>query len=171
MANPRELALVVVIVTLFIGCAFSQSGTMSFHGIVLGANGAIPLDQAEVAPPVDTIGLAPPDATAEQLETRADELRARKAYLESMDYFRAALAKQPSAQLLNKMGIVELETLRLNDAKKSFERAIKLNKEQSDALNNLGMVYYEMKKYGKAIKYYNKAIAIKADMASYYSNL
>jgi tetratricopeptide (TPR) repeat protein len=88
-----------------------------------------------------------------------------------MDYFRAALAKQPSSQIYNKMGIVELQTFRLTDAKKSFERAIKLDKHQADALNNLGVVYYEAKNFGKAIKYYKKAIDVRPDMASYYSNL
>ncbi|MBV8893650.1 MAG: tetratricopeptide repeat protein [Acidobacteria bacterium] len=128
-------------------------------------------DQVQIAPPMRTIGPPPADATAEQLETTADELRARKAYLESMDYFRVALLKQPSPQIYNKMGIVELQTYHLGDAKRDFERAIKLDGSQADALNNLGVVYYEAKKYGKAIKYYNKAIAIRPDMASYYSNL
>jgi tetratricopeptide (TPR) repeat protein len=128
-------------------------------------------DQVQVAPLVRTIGPPPPDATAQQLETTGDELRARKAYLEAMDYFRAAIAKQPTAQIYNKMGIVELQTFHLADAKKEFERAIKLDKKQADALNNLGVVYYEAKKFGKAIKYYNKALAVRPDMASYYSNL
>jgi tetratricopeptide (TPR) repeat protein len=128
-------------------------------------------DQVQVTPLVRTIGPPPPDASAEQLETTADELRARKAYLESIDYFRAALNKRPSAQLYNKMGIVELQTFHLADSKKDFERSIKIDKKQADALNNLGVVYYEGKHFGKAIKYYKKAIAIRADMASYYSNL
>lgn len=130
-----------------------------------------PAEQVQVAPLTRTIGPPPPDATAEQLERTADELRARKSYLEAMDYFRAALAKQPSPQIYNKMGIVELQTFRLNDARKDFERAIKLDKKQADALNNLGVVYYEGKKFGKAIKYYNRAISVRPDMASYYSNL
>lgn len=128
-------------------------------------------DQVQVAPLVRTIGPPPRDASAQQLETTADELRARKAYLEAMDYFRAALAKQPSPQIYNKMGIVELQTFHLPDARKDFERAIRLDKRQADALNNLGVVYYEAKKFGKAIKYYNKAIEVRPDMASYYSNL
>jgi tetratricopeptide (TPR) repeat protein len=132
---------------------------------------ARPSEQVQVAPLVRTVGPPPPDATAQQLETTADELRGRKSYLEAMDYFRAALAKQPSAQIYNKMGIVELQTFRLADARKSFERAIKLDKKQADALNNLGVVYYEAKNFGKAVKYYNKAIVVRPDMASYYSNL
>ena len=127
--------------------------------------------QVQIGPPLRTIEPPPPDASAEQLEATADELRSRKAYLESMDYFRAALAKQPSAQIFNKMGIVELQTFHLREAHKDFERAIKLNKRQADAYNNLGVVYYEAKNYGKAIKNYNKAIQINELMASYHSNL
>jgi tetratricopeptide (TPR) repeat protein len=130
-----------------------------------------PPDQVQVDPLMRTVGPPPPDATAEQLETTADQLRARKAYLESLDYFRAALNKGSSAQIYNKMGIVELQTFHLADAKKDFERSIKLDKKQADALNNLGVVYYEGKNFGRAIKYYKKAIAMRAEMASYYSNL
>ncbi len=128
--------------------------------------------QVQVGPPVRTIEPPPPDASAPQLEATADNLRSRKAYLEALDYFRAALAKQPNnAQVYNKIGIVKLQTFHLDEAKKSFERAIKLNKKHADAYNNLGVVYYEMKKYGKAIKYYTKAIEINETMASYFSNL
>src|SRR5581483_11655680 len=63
-----------------------------------------------------------------------------------------------------KIGIVKLQTFHLDEAKKSFERAIKLNKKHADAYNNLGVVYYEMKKYAKAIE-------INETMASYFSNL
>lgn len=140
--------------------------------VSFSANGQThPSELVQVDPLVRTVGPPPPEATAQQLEATADQLRARKSYLEAMDYFRAALAKQPSPQIYNKMGIVELQTFRLADAKKSFERAIKLDKKQADALNNLGVVYYEGKKFGKAIKYYNKAIEVRPDMASYYSNL
>jgi tetratricopeptide (TPR) repeat protein len=69
------------------------------------------------------------------------------------------------------MGIVELQTFHLAEAKKDFERSIKLDKKQADALNNLGVVYYEGKNFRRAIKYYKKAIAMRAEMASYYSNL
>jgi tetratricopeptide (TPR) repeat protein len=129
-------------------------------------------EQIQVGPPVRRIDPPSPTATAEELETRADQLRAEKAYLDSLDYFRAALVKNAkSAQIYNKMGIVELQTYHLNDAKKCFERAIKLNKNHADAYNNLGVVNYEMKKYGRAIKLYTKAISIEENAASYFSNL
>ena len=112
-----------------------------------------------------------PDSTAEALEERADSLRAQKLYLDALDYYHAALAKKPNAPLYNKIGIVELLMQRWPDAKKSFEHAIREDREYSDAYNNLGVIYYIGKKYGKAIDRYNKAIRYRDDFASYYSNL
>jgi tetratricopeptide (TPR) repeat protein len=133
---------------------------------------APPSEQVQVGPPVRRIDPPSPTATAEELEIRADQLRSEKAYLDSLDYFRAALVKNPkSPQIYNKMGLVQLQTYHLNDAKKCFERAIKLNKNHADAYNNLGVVNYEMKKYGRAIKLYTKAISIDENAASYFSNL
>jgi len=130
-------------------------------------------EQLQVGPPVvRRVDPPPPDATAEELEQRADLLRAQKAYPDALDYFRAALAKKPnSPQILNKMGIVDLQTMHLRDAKRNFERAIKVDRTYADAHNNLGVVYYEAKTYGKAVKCYEKAIALREDAASYYSNL
>jgi tetratricopeptide (TPR) repeat protein len=124
------------------------------------------------APAVRRVDPPPPDATAEELEQRADLLRAQKDYPDAMDYFRAALAKKPSsAQILNKMGIVDLQSMHLREARKNFERAIKVDSRYADAQNNLGVVFYEAKNYGKAIKCYQKAIDLREDAASYYSNL
>jgi tetratricopeptide (TPR) repeat protein len=129
-------------------------------------------DQVQVSPPVRRIPPPSPTATAEELEERADELRGEKAYADAMDYFRASLAKNPkSPTVYNKMGIVELQTYRLNQAKKDFERAIKLKPDFADAHNNLAVVHYEQKKYGKAIKLYKKALEINPSSASYFSNL
>jgi tetratricopeptide (TPR) repeat protein len=89
-----------------------------------------------------------------------------------MDYFRAALVKNPdSPSLFNKMGIVNLQTHHLKDAKKNFERSTKLDKKFADGYNNLAVTYYYEKKYGKAIKLYTKAIELREDAASYFNNL
>jgi tetratricopeptide (TPR) repeat protein len=135
--------------------------------------GPHPADQVQSSPvPIRGIEAPPTDASAEVLEQRADALRSEKAYLDSLDYYRAALTKKPnSAALYNKIGIVELLMQRYSDSKKSFERAIRADREYSDAYNNLGVIFYIGKKYGKAIDRYEKAIRYKDDAASYYSNL
>ncbi len=130
-------------------------------------------DQIRTAP-VQLRNVQPPapDATADDLEKQGDDLRAQKLYLDSIDYYRAALAKKPNAATLyNKIGIAELLTQRWQDSKKDFEHAIKADRSYADAYNNLGVIFYIGKKYGKAIDRYHKAIQLKDDAASYYSNL
>jgi len=130
-------------------------------------------DQVQVSPP-PARNVEPPasDASPDQLEKQGDDLRARKLYLDAVDYYHAALAKKPnSAALYNKLGIAELLMQRWPESKKSFERAIKADRTCADAYNNLGVIYYIGKKYGKAIDTYNKAIHLRDDAASYYSNL
>jgi tetratricopeptide (TPR) repeat protein len=69
------------------------------------------------------------------------------------------------------MGICDLMLQRYKEARKNFNRAIKLDHNHSDAYNNLGVVYYQQKDYGKAIKTYEKAVSLNGEAASYYSNL
>lgn len=116
---------------------------------------------------------APPSAfdTSEELEKRGDELRVEKDYLDALDYYRAALAKnRNNARLYNKAGIAELLMQRFSEAGKDFERAVHFDHTFADAVNNLGVIDYEAKKYGKAIKQYSKAIQLQPDSASFYSN-
>jgi tetratricopeptide (TPR) repeat protein len=132
-----------------------------------------PPDQVQISPaPFRSVEPPAPDATADSLENRGDGLRGQKLYLDALDYYHAALAKKPnSAALYNKIGIAELLMQRWGEARKSFEHAIKADRDYADAYNNLGVIYYIGKKYGKAIDRYNKAIHLKDDAASYYSNL
>lgn len=130
-------------------------------------------EQVQVAPPL-VRAIEPPSAAATvvQLERQADQLRAQKLYLDALDYYDAALAKEPhSARLLNKIGITELMMQRYKEARKSFERAIRDDRQYADAYNNLGVVLYENKKYHAAVKEYEKAISHDDTSASFYSNL
>ena len=126
----------------------------------------------QISPP--TIRRAePPDRTASalELERRGDELRVQKAYLDALDYYRAALAKNPNSPAIhNKAGIAELLMQRYKEAGKDFGRAIHLDHQYADAVNNLGVIDYEGRKYGKALKQYEKAIRLRPDSASFYSN-
>jgi len=130
-------------------------------------------EQVQIKPPLIRMIEPPaPDATVADLDQRGDQLRMEKLYLDAMDYYRAALTKQPnSAALLNKLGITELMIQRYREAKKAFEQSIKRDRKFADAYNNLGVVYYEERKYGPAVKQYRRAIAIDNTSASFYSNL
>lgn len=127
-----------------------------------------------------------PSATAEELEKQADALRANKMFVDSIEYYEAALAKTPlsskdkaeqaeqrakASVLYNKIGIAHLQLQRYNESRKAFERSIKLNKLYPDACNNLGVAWYMRKNYGKAVKYYRKAIVLNEEMASAHNNL
>jgi tetratricopeptide (TPR) repeat protein len=130
-------------------------------------------EQVQITPPlIRTIDPPARDATSADLEARADQLRGSKLYLDALDYYRAALAKEPkAARLLNKIGINELMMQRYREARKSFEQSIKADRQFADAYNNLGVVLYEEKKYGAAIKHYRQAIVIDNSSASFFSNL
>jgi tetratricopeptide (TPR) repeat protein len=130
------------------------------------------LDQIQVAPPMRQVQPPSPTASVSELEKQGDELRSQKAYLDAIDYFRAALVKAPNnAGVQNKLGITELMLQRYREAGKDFEQAIKKDPKFSEAYNNLGVVQYERRKYRSAVKYYKKAIALAPDSPSAYSNL
>ena len=130
-------------------------------------------ESVQVKPPLlRAVDPPAPDATPQDLEDRADQLRSAKLYLDAIDYYRAALAKQPGgAPLLNKIGICELMMQRYREAKKTFDQTVKADRKFADAYNNLGVVLYEERRYGAAIKQYQKAIAIDNTSASFYSNM
>jgi tetratricopeptide (TPR) repeat protein len=130
-------------------------------------------EQVQIKPPLlRMIDPPAPDATAADLEARAEELRMQKLYLDALDYYRAALAKNPnSASLLNKIGITNLMMQRNREAKKWFDQSIKADRKYADAYNNRGVALYEEQRYGAAIKDYRRAIAMDDNSASFYSNL
>jgi len=130
------------------------------------------LDQIQVAPPMRQVPPPSPTASAKELEHEADQLRSQKAYIDAIDYFQAAIAKDPNnANLYNKLGISELMLARFHDAGKHFEAAIKRDRKLAEPYNNLGVVNYERKKYRGAVKQYKKAIELDPNSASFHSNL
>ena len=162
MSSCRKVLLVPFSVFLFALLLFASSLAQVSH-----------TEQVQIMPPqMRTIEPPAPDASVFDLEERADQLRTVKLYLDAMDYYRAAMAKEKnSARLLNKVGITQLMMQHYRDARKSFEQALKYNRQFADAYNNLGVVLYEEKKFGAAVKDYRRAIAIDGQSASFYSNL
>lgn len=134
-----------------------------------------PIAQPVTAPlePVAPLHVPPPpaNASAQQLEKQGDTLRTEKAYLDSVDYYHAAIRKDDSAVLHNKAGISYFLMQRMNDAKKEYKRAIKLDRNYPEAHNNLGALLYEERKYGSAVKEYKKAIRLNEWNASFHKNL
>lgn len=109
--------------------------------------------------------------TPEELEHQGDLLRAQKRYLDALDYYDAAIAKQPTALRWNKKGMSQLFLQRNKEAKSSFEQALKIDKNSAEALNNLGYMAQVEKRYTRAIKYYEKALAIRPTSATFHYNM
>jgi tetratricopeptide (TPR) repeat protein len=113
----------------------------------------------------------PENATVAELEQQGDDLRAQKAFLDSIDYYRAAMKKADSAALHNKAGISFLQLQRGGEAKKDFLRSIQMDKTYAEPHNNLGALYYNSGRFGQAVKEYRKAIQLTEQNASFHSNL
>jgi tetratricopeptide (TPR) repeat protein len=112
------------------------------------------------------------NATAEELESTGDRLQAEEAHLDALDYYQAARVKKPdSARIYNKLGIAELQIQRYKEARRHFEKAIRIERMFASAYNNLGSVYYGQRKYGTAIKQYRKAIQLEPAVASFHANM
>ncbi|MSV30802.1 MAG: tetratricopeptide repeat protein, partial [Bryobacterales bacterium] len=90
-------------------------------------------------------------------ERRADILMARKMYREALDLYREA---PHNAVISNKMGIAHHQMTQIGQAKRYYEKAVKLDPKYSEAINNLVTVYYAAKSYRRAINQYMKALKI-----------
>jgi tetratricopeptide (TPR) repeat protein len=113
-----------------------------------------------------------PDKPALTPETRGDIYMARKMYREAVEAFRQGPSKDPV--LLNKIGIAYHQMLQLDNARKSYEQAVKVKPDYVEALNNLGTVYYARKNFRRAMVWYNRALKLapsEAKSASIYMNL
>jgi tetratricopeptide (TPR) repeat protein len=76
-----------------------------------------------------------------------------------------------SAAVWNKIGIAYQQMFITEDARKSYEKALKLEPKNSDVLNNLGSIYYSRKEFSIAEHYYRKALKSSPKSALIYKNL
>ncbi len=112
-----------------------------------------------------------PSASAQELEEQGDLFRAQKRFLDSLDFYKAALAKQPSALLWNKAGMDYLLMQRSEEATKCFDKAIKLDKHAAEGYNNRGYMEFRKENYGKSIRYYQKALSLRPTDAVFHYNM
>jgi tetratricopeptide (TPR) repeat protein len=114
----------------------------------------------------------PTTATSAQLEMAADVLRARRFPEDAIEYYGYALQRGGDApQLLNKMGVAELELRHPAQARAYFQRVVKIKKKNPEGWNNLGALEYMEGRYGAAISDYNRAIKLDKTSATFHSNL
>lgn len=102
-------------------------------------------------------------------ELRGDLFMARQQYIEAIAAYREAPAND--AEIWNKLGLAYHHLFAMDQARRDYQRALKLRPKYPEALNNLGAIYYARRSYRKAEKYYLKALAIDPKQPSIYSNL
>jgi tetratricopeptide (TPR) repeat protein len=112
---------------------------------------------------------APPPHPDVTPEVRGDVMMVYKRYRDAVDFYKPGAAT--SASLANKTGIAYQQLQDLENARKYYEKAIKLQPMYAEAINNLGTVYFARKSYRRAIEQYKKALRIHPDSSSMLSNL
>jgi tetratricopeptide (TPR) repeat protein len=151
-----------------------------FLRVVLAGGTLATVLPAQQAPPFDATSLVAsntsvPSVPAAQplptltVEMRGDIFMARKMFREAIDSYRKG--DPNSAVLNNKIGIAFHQLLQLDHAKKSYERAIKINPSYAEAINNLGTIYYAEKSYRRSVGYYKRALRFEPNSASIMVNL
>jgi tetratricopeptide (TPR) repeat protein len=114
----------------------------------------------------------PATASPQDLEQEGDILRARRFPEDAMDYYKYAMARGgDAAELLNKIGLTELEMKNIQLARAYFQRVVKMRKKDAEAWNNLGAVEYIDGAPANAISDYKKAVKINKRQAVFHANL
>ena len=91
---------------------------------------------------------------------------------EAEDILRTYLCGNPTdAMAHNKLGVVFVRRPNREEAKRSFEEALKHDAYLVHALNNLGNIAREEGEFERAIEYYHKAIIIDPDYSVPHNNL
>ncbi len=134
---------------------------MLFTAVSLLLANAWAFQAAPPAPPASKPEITP--------EMRGDIYMARKMYREAIEVYKPLA--QSNSILANKTGIAYHQMLDLPNAKKYYEKAIKIDPRYSEAINNLGTIYYTVKSYRRAVEQYKRALRYNPKSASFFANL
>jgi len=104
--------------------------------------------------------------TPEQL---GDLHMARRRYQAAIQTYRQM--PHITSAVWNKIGMANQQMFVLDEAKRSYEIALKMDPKNPDILNNMGTVYYSLKLFSNAEKYYRKALKQSPKSALIYKNL
>ncbi len=90
-------------------------------------------------------------------------------YVAAIEAYKQAPADSPG--VWNKTGMAYHHLFALEEARKNYEHAIKLNPHYAEAFNNLGAVFYGEKDFKRAQKNYKLAIRYQPALATAWKNL
>jgi tetratricopeptide (TPR) repeat protein len=135
----------------------------------LRAQSAIPAPAPQSQAPIRTSeAVSPPQITLSP-EELGDLHMARRRYQAAIQAYHQVPHMTPV--IWNKLGMANQQMFVLEEAKKDYQTALKMDPKNPDVLNNLGTVYYSLKEYGSAERFYRKALKINPKSALVYKNL
>jgi Flp pilus assembly protein TadD len=140
--------------------------------LILAAAALLP-----VAPTARADADAPPKTdvarqSSKNFEIKGDIARAKEEYSAAAYWYNAALrTDRKNAEIYNKLGIAQLKLGEMNEARRSFQLAVKYQKNYVEALNNLGATYCLLRKYKPAVRTLKEALALDEQRAVTHLNL
>jgi tetratricopeptide (TPR) repeat protein len=167
MRSAPSLALNLMCVCGLVCCAARVAGQQLTAGSdQLRAHDSVQWRQIEEHLP------NPRTATSQALELQADILRARRFPEDAMDFYKYAMDRGGKVpELLNKLGLAELEMKNVELARMYFKRSVKMDPKFADAWNNLGAVEYLDRGASTAIMDYKHAIKLDKHQAVFHANM
>ncbi|WP_263383236.1 tetratricopeptide repeat protein [Granulicella arctica] len=106
------------------------------------------------------------------LEAQGDLLRVRRFPEDALEFYMAALRRGgPSANLMNKVGLIQLELRNVVLAQGYFREAIKVDRNNGQGWNNLAATEYLERQYGASVSDYKKAVKLSKTNAVFHANL
>jgi tetratricopeptide (TPR) repeat protein len=136
---------------------------------LLPAQTAIPVQSPIIQPQSLSVGAATQPESTLSPEELGDLQMVRKRYQAALEAYSQVSPK--SSGVWNRIGIANQQMFVTEEAKKSYQHALKLDPKNPDVLNNLGSVYYSLKQYSDAERFYRKALKINPKSALIYKNL
>ena len=114
----------------------------------------------------------PATATAKVLENQGDLLRVRRFPEDALDFYGYAIRRGGiTTNLLNKIGLTQLELHNIVLAESYFRQAIKFDRRNAQGWNNLAATEYLQREYGSAVSDYKKAVKLDMATAVFHANL
>jgi len=133
------------------------------------AQSAVPAQIPIVQPPPNYASGQVPAGSPLSAEEMGDLHMVRKRYQAAAEAYLQVTPK--TAGVWNKLGIAYQQIFNLQDARKCYQVALKLDSKNADVMNNLATVNYSLKDYASAERLYRKAVKLSPHSALIYKNL